>query len=146
MNRPKPIAINTLADFKTHGMRVFLTCAEGRPCHHTELNLDALIARFGPNQSFYDGRLTKAFRCSRCGRRGQAQVTIIPNYSATNERARLSWVRVTTGAGSENDETALEREHDERSAGDVDEEAIASHESCFALTGVMSAFSIDQPL
>ncbi|MEW5422628.1 hypothetical protein [Amorphus sp. 3PC139-8] len=62
MPPPRSTWIATLGDLKEYDHRLYGFCACGRQGY---LDLDALIARFGPDRSYLKGSFV--LRCTACG-------------------------------------------------------------------------------
>lgn len=69
----RSIRIDTLQKLRDGGYELSAHCTIDHTCHHcATLDLDVLIARFGPDFDFVDRRdeLDAALRCGKCGRKG----------------------------------------------------------------------------
>ncbi len=84
----RPIIIDTLADYRRHGMNIWANCAVPTCSHGARLDLEDLIRRFGEAyEPVGGGAIEKAVVCRRCGSRG-ATLTISHGHATTSVGAR----------------------------------------------------------
>ena len=69
----RPIVIETLGDLVAHGYGMNSMC--GRCRHRRDLDMDALMARLGPEFRYVGRAINRFLVCSACGsRQVQAQI------------------------------------------------------------------------
>ena len=84
----RPVTIVTLADYRRHGMNIWVNCAVPTCSHGARLDIEDLIKRFGEAYRPVGSKaIEKAVVCRRCGARG-ATLTISHGHATTSIGAR----------------------------------------------------------
>lgn len=79
------LTLDTLQKLRDGHYTIWAACEIDARCYHSAaLDLDALIARFGPNFPFVDRRadLLASLVCSQCGRKGMQTRIAAPRSAA----------------------------------------------------------------
>lgn len=78
-------SLETLQDLKNARYRLWASCEIDERCYHSAVvDIDALIARFGPGFPFVDRRadMLASLVCSKCGRKGMQTRIAAPRSAA----------------------------------------------------------------